>query len=254
MSLSNETKIGYLTSSISAARDLLSSLNSGKAPLENTPIQVYPALDTLRLMEHISRHNFSLLIVEEELMNALPKDWLSKLERTIKNKDQSAELPPILLILKENKNANDLRLLLSIGFAGIVTRQLDNSILLQKIDKLIPEAKILSENQFYKMQTENPVRVAICQVFESISETEATLLSNKLYLPGEVVSLFGEPFDNATENQEVVAVCTVCETTGNSLYPYRVIFHLQGITPAVAQSIRKWIKDESARQAMARLG
>ena len=249
----NGLKIGYLTSMIQSARDLLLSIQKLKKA-GDPAIQVFPATDTLRLLELIGRHQFDLIILEEELIEGPQSEWVKKIESAIKFKDVNLSLPPMILLLGAERKPEDLKTLLGRGFNDVITRPVDQPIFIQKIDRLIPKAAILSESQFFRMETTGEVRVAISQAFESVSETDAVILSNSQTKVGDVVSLFGEPFNDGMPNREVVAVCLSCVASNNPVHPFRILFSLQGITPQLSQSIRKWIKSESARLAMRRNG
>jgi DNA-binding NarL/FixJ family response regulator len=250
----NEVKILFVTASVSMARELLTALQKDKKTSEQkAKFKITPVSDGLRMMDQISKHDFDLIIVEEDFVTSPATQWIKKINRISEMKEVPTEAPPIAISLNFEKTPNELKALVGVGFAEIFVRPFDMAIIVQKIDQVLPDKSVLDSPGLYRMETNEPVSVAVSQIIETISEVEVIILSSTQATTGDVVSLYGKPFSEKGENREVVGVCTKCIESRNKSYPFRVTYRLQGITPSLSKNIRNWIKTASVQNAANRI-
>lgn len=244
----NQVKIAFLTSNLMFARELLATLKKQEEIEEHKErFKIFPASDKIRFLEICSNQKFDLYIVDEELVGGDLGGLLGPVDNVLKLKEFGAR-PPVILVCPNEKTPRDLRQILSHGINEVVIRPFDMPLLLQAIDRCLPNKRILEEPQLFKMSASDEVAIASPMEFETISETEISVLGNRQFSRGEIVSLFSKPFDDENGSlKEVIAVCSSSQLapTGRK---YRTTFVLQGITPALSRNIRKWIQSTSAKQ------
>lgn len=159
-------------------------------------------------------------------------------------------MPPCIYITGAPRSATELRTIIGYGFKEIVVRPLDFPILLQAVHRCLPLKSILSEPQLFKMSASDSVNVAIPMMFEALSETEITIIGDRQLVVGQILGLYAEPFSDSPVG-EVVAVCGASYLVAPGSGKFRTTLYLQGITPALSRSIRKWIQATSAKRKSA---
>jgi DNA-binding NarL/FixJ family response regulator len=244
--LNNEIKIAFLTRDLVFVRELLAALKRTEDTLAlKERFKIFPVSDSLRFVELCTKHSFDLLLVEEEFVTGDPVEWLKKTEKAIAL-HSFGKRPPTLLVSATEKNPDQIRLALTAGFSEVMIRPMDVPVLLQAMHRLLPTKTLIKEQQLFKMSASDTVNVAQPMTFESISETEMIAIGSRQFASGEILSLYAPPFDD-TQKREVIALCGISVATDSSDKLFRTTFYLQGITPSLSKSIRKWIQSTSAK-------
>lgn len=235
-------KILLMSRVLNSAKDLYTALS---AKVGNKDLfKVYPCSDTSSLLSLVGQHpDASLIIVEEGLINAEFAPWVKRLSFVAKKADENISCPPILLMLEAERPPEVLREALHSGIREIGLKPYDMSLLLEKIHYLLKDKKLSFGPEVFRMPCMEEANVAEPKLLESISETQAVLLTNRELKPGEVLSLYSRAFLDG--QKEVVAVCAFCVPSENEKYPYRATLHFQALSPAVTTGIRKWIRAQT---------
>lgn len=238
-----KVKIVILCHLVQVAKDLSLSLK-GLSKGDSDRFKVIPCTSTIQLLKIASEQkDIDLIIADESLVNDSFDSWVKRTLSALRMNQEAVNLPPLMLMLEVEKNPKYIREALGAGFSEVGVKPYDMSLMLEKINRLLPDKQILRENQVYAMPCMEDVNVAETMLLESCSESEAVLLTNRDFSVGEITSFYSCPF--LETEKEIVAVCTGSLLIDHPKFPYRVTFRLQGLTPELTTRIRKWIKSSS---------
>jgi CheY-like chemotaxis protein len=248
--INDEIKIAFLTSNLNCAREILNIIKKQESsPSKQDRFKLHPATDSVKLIELCTNHKFDIILIEEDFVDCLGSEWLARIDRAVALKGNGPR-PPVILFSPAERSPGQLKTRLQEGFNDVMIKPLDMPILLQTIDRRIPDKNVLSEAPLFKLQTTDIVNVAVTMTFEAISESEITIVGDRQYGPGDIVGLYAGPFDEAS-SKEIVAVCSSSVLIAAGGNKYRSTFNLQGITHTLSRNIRKWIQSTCAKQRSA---
>lgn len=233
-----EVCVVYLSNKTQVARELLVSLQIQESdPKMKARFKVFPVTSRARLVETLQKYKLDIAIIEEEFVDDEPASWLAAMNTAVLR--GGFDKVPFVFVSSKDRKPAEVREVLSKGFKEMLVKPVDMAILLQTINRLVPSKNILRTPALYNMPTSVTISVGLPLVLETLSETEVSITSDTPYYPGDVVSLYAEAFSESGQH-EVVGTCIhSCRPLGQERY--KNLFSLQGVTPALSRSIRRWI-------------
>lgn len=197
--------------------------------------KVFPASDEGRVRDLMSRHKFTVIIVDDSM-----GDIISSIVLENQKHDSSNKKTPVYYLSIDQRI--DCTSFIKKGYKDVLFKPLDLPLVLQKI---AVDAGISADGQqLYVAKTSEETSVTIVSRIENVSEYSVTLSMGHPLKIGELIQI--EINDHCGKNGKVQSYAEVSQCAQSKSDPslYSVTTVLRGSSPAFIQNVRRLIKLE----------
>lgn len=215
------------------------------------PLIVYPCSNGRKFAEYGHQHKFAVVLIDEAFHDPNASDWVKKLRAGLSVELGNQKAPVILL--GAERDLEGVEKILWQGYADLVAKPVDLSLLLQKIQLALGSARLLKEDLLFSMDVQNPARVSLTTEVIRASEYGAVIRSSRQFQQGETLKLHSAMFGEGDPSVWARVVSSEAASPQGGLsggaqgafqqeYESRLAF--LGPTRATLTSIRLWLKKQ----------
>jgi len=215
------------------------------------PLIVYPCSNGRKFAEYGHQHKFAAVLIDEAFHDPNSPDWVKKLRAGLSVELGNQKAPVILLAAE--RDLEGVEKILWQGYADLVTKPVDLSLLLQKIQLAMGSARLLKEDLLFSMDVKSPARVSLTTEVLRASEYGAVIRSSRQFQQGETLKLHSPMFGEGDPSVWARVVSSEVTSSsegasggaGNATQPeYESRLAFLGPTRATLTAIRLWLKKQ----------
>ena len=202
-------------------------------------IMVYPCSNGRKFAEYGHQYRFAAVLIDEAFHDPQAADWVKKLRAGLSVELGNQKAPVILL--GAERDADGIEKLLWQGYADLVAKPVDLSLLLQKLQLALAPVQLLKEDLLFSLDVKSQLQVSLTTELVRASEFGALMRSSRAFQVGEVLKLHSPMFGEA--DPSVWAKVVRCESSPPS-GGFQAELAFLGLSRATLTAIRLWLKKQ----------